>query len=184
MDWYWVKTTWGKIKNFFNRFLSLLKIIFSVWELRISVWKWFVLYFLGLLLLLLIWILLWVDFSKIWYDNYNTTPSISIYIISITRLLYLRLYLSPKRARDHWFSRWWWLIPIVNAFIFVTPWDKWENQYWERPSFSRKLWEWRPWKNKKIKDFIMNHSFLINSLFVILSIIPWFLVGILMNEGI
>lgn len=53
--------------------------------------------------------------------------------------IYWVVYLNNKRFHDRWLS-WWWqllmLIPIVNfiviLYLWLAPWNKWENEYWEQ----------------------------------------------------
>jgi uncharacterized membrane protein YhaH (DUF805 family) len=62
-------------------------------------------------------------------------PTIAFLLVS----LYWNIILNNKRLHDIWWS--WWcqllvLVPIANIILLIcwyfVPWDKLENQYWER----------------------------------------------------
>ena len=153
------------IWDIFTDFLGLLKVIFSVWEDRIGVWKWITLYVIWMLLIAgficLLALPFWMNPLKSWETN------IFWAILTILFIVYLWFYLSPKRAQDHWKHRYIWLIPIVNAFYFLTSGDKGDNEYWEKPSILRTLWSW--WYNKKNNRNISKYWAII--LFIIMVVL-------------
>ncbi len=133
------------IGNIFSDFWKLLKVIFSVWENRIGVWKWITLYLFWMLLIAWFMCLLALPFWEKPFESEETNAF--TVLTTIFFIVYLRWYLAPKRAMDHGQPRYIWIIPIVNAFYFLTSWDKWDNQYWEKPSILRTLWS--RWHDKK-----------------------------------
>ena len=136
---------WWTIKNIFSDFWELLKVIFSVWENRISLWKGITLYLFWMFLIAGFMCLLALPF---WEKPFESGESNVFTVLTATFfIVYLRWYLAPKRAMDHGQPRYIWIIPIVNAFYFLTSWDKGDNQYWENPSILRTLWG--RWHNKK-----------------------------------
>ena len=157
------------IWDIFTDFWELLKVIFSVWENRIGVWKWITLYLFWMFLIAgficLLALPFWMNPLKSWETN------IFWAILTILFIVYLWFYLSPKRAQDHWKSRYIWLIPIVNAFYFLTSGDKGDNEYWEKPSILRTLWGW--WYNKKDNRNISKYWAII--LFIIMIVLCYLL---------
>lgn len=156
---------WWTIRDIFSDFWELLKVIFSVWENRIGVWKWITLYLFWMLLIAWFMSLLalpfWEKPFESWESNAFTVLTAAFFIA------YLRLYLAPKRAQDHGQPRYVWLIPIVNAFYFLTSGDKGDNQYWEKPSILRTLWSW--WYDKKDNRNISKYWAIV--LFIIMIIL-------------
>lgn len=55
-----------------------------------------------------------------------------IYILNIG----FHIYIGSKRYHDMWINWWAWLsciIPLVVLFLYFTPWDKGDNEYWPAP---------------------------------------------------
>ena len=141
----------NKKKNFISRFIikirELIKIIFSIWEKRISAIKYIILFIFGIIifiifykyipsLLLIIWIN--ISFTISWTTFWNN----DIVVCAIGIILFLAydfLYLSPKRFHDRGRSR-------EMSYYLTVQWTKWKNKYWEKPSFKKKIKEW--WRKK------------------------------------
>ena len=133
------------IRNIFSDFWELFKVIFSAWENRIGLWMGITLYLFWMLLIAGFMCLLALPFwENIFESGENNVFTV---LTAVFFIVYLRWYLAPKRAMDHGQPRYVWIIPIVNAFYFLTSWDKWDNQYWEKPSILRTLWG--RWYDKK-----------------------------------
>lgn len=156
---------WWTIRNIFSTFRDLIKVIFSIWEKRISSRRWFIIYIFWAFF-----IFSFVRFISLifWTDVYlNKSQDLDIFgvIMGILILLYLRGYILPKRAQDHWQPRYMWLIPILNIFYFFVSWDKGDNSYWEKPSFSKSIKNW--WNNNsKLEKYTSILLFILIVMFV------------------
>ena len=123
---------------------ELIKIIFSIWEKRISWRKYFFLFIIGIIILFTVfykWV--WKLFSTLWIDISFTSHWVYlwndeiIFIIWIILFLFYDLLLSIKRGHDLWSSR----PPCYGHY--TDKWQNYRNKYWEKTSFIKKIKKWR-----------------------------------------
>ena len=127
------------ICSILKKIWELIKIIFSIGEKRISWWKYFSLFIIGILLLFIfknlilkLFLILWIDisFTVNWQHFWN--KDIVFWILIILFLIY-DLILSIKRGHDLWSSR------RPRRWRYTDKWQNYRNKYWEKPSFIKKI---------------------------------------------
>lgn len=142
---------WLKVWLFW-RLWSLIKLIFWIWEKRLSVVR-------GIIADVLWEFILTLCFLPFIDYPYNSEFSVMTIVFVVLALTYRFWYISVKRAHDRWESGWMVLVPFYNILLILLPWDKWENKYWMEPDFFKSFISILPenWWNK-IKQRINNKS--------------------------